>query len=45
MAELKTIEPARASGCCGTEAQATCCEPAEKEDCCDNVHRVGRLRL
>jgi len=35
MAELRTIEPTRASGCCGTEAPADSCgEPAEKDECC-----------
>jgi arsenite methyltransferase len=37
MAELKTSEPPRASGGCGTEAQATCCEPAAKKEGCDTA--------
>ena len=41
MAELRTTEPAQAVGCCGTEAQATCCEPAEKEDCCATATESG----
>jgi arsenite methyltransferase len=41
MAELKTIEPTRASGCCGTEGQATSSEPAAKEECCGTVTESG----
>jgi arsenite methyltransferase len=41
MAELRTTEPTRALGCCGTEAQATCCEPVEKEDCCATATESG----
>jgi arsenite methyltransferase len=41
MAELRTIEPTQALGCCGTEAQASCCEPAEKENCCATATESG----
>ena len=41
MAELRTIEPTQASGCCGTEAQSTCCEPAVKEECCGTATESG----
>ena len=41
MVELRTIEPTRASGCCGTEAQASCCEPAVKEECCGAATESG----
>jgi len=26
-----------APGCCSTDAQATCCEPVDKDDCCDTA--------
>ena len=38
MAELRTIESTQALGCCATEAQATCCEPAEKENLLRHGH-------
>ena len=41
MAELRTVEPTQASGCCGAEAQATSCEPAVKEECCGTATESG----
>jgi arsenite methyltransferase len=30
-----------AAGCCDADAQTTCCEPADKADCCGEDHAAG----
>ena len=44
MAELTPTPDATTSSCCSADAQATCCEPSEKDGCCTTGVEQLRLR-